>query len=97
MPNDAQITTAPHAIAAARVRLLLATAPVSAVTNASVALIAMALLHGGAHADFYAVWGGVMIGLQAIRLLVWLIWRAAPGQTGRSRTGCLRSCAECIR
>ncbi|OZB76704.1 MAG: GGDEF domain-containing protein [Thiomonas sp. 14-64-326] len=83
MPHDAQITTAPHAIAAARVRLLLATVPVSAVTNASVALIAMALLHGGAPAGFYAVWGGVMIGLQAIRLLVWLIWRGASAENLR--------------
>ncbi len=83
MPHDAQITTAPQAIAAARVRLLLATVPVSAVTNASVALIAMAFLHGSAPVGFYAVWGGVMLGLQAIRLLVWLIWRGAPAENLR--------------
>lgn len=83
MPHDAQITTAPQAIAAARVRLLLATVPVSAVANASVALIALAFLHGSAPVGFYAVWGGVMIGLQAIRLLVWLIWRGLPAESLR--------------
>ena len=78
MSQPAEISTAPQAIAAARVRLLLGTVPVSAATNASVALIATSLLHGSMPSGGFHAWGAGMIGLQLLRLVVWAAWRRQP-------------------
>ena len=75
MSPKAAPAPAPRAVVAARARLLLSTAPVSAVTNAAVAVIAPLLLQTLVQHALYLAWGVAMLALQALRLLVWFASR----------------------
>ncbi|MGA8008729.1 MAG: GGDEF domain-containing protein, partial [Thiomonas sp.] len=78
MPYDAAVTTPNETIAAERGNMLLATVPVSAVTNAGVAAVAVALLNGGPQTRGLWIWGAWMLGLQLSRLLLWLARQRTP-------------------
>jgi diguanylate cyclase (GGDEF)-like protein len=86
MPPSNATTTPPETIAAARSNLLLDTLPVSAVTNAMVALIAVALLSSSLASTGLWIWAAVMLGLQGMRLLLWLAWRRSPSSATDAET-----------
>ena len=78
MPFGPERSTPPETVAAARCRLLRDTTPVSVLSNASAALIATGLLHGNLPPGQFWVWCAVMLGLQSLRLLLWLVLRRGP-------------------
>ncbi len=73
------ITTPPETIADERGKLLLATLPVSALTNATVAVMAVVLLDASLPIHGLWIWGAWILALQCARLLIWLAWRHLPG------------------
>lgn len=77
MSSAPAAATPPQTVVVERAHLLLDTLPVSALTNATVAAIAVGLLGGGKPGQGLAVWGGLMLALQGLRLLLWLLWRHA--------------------
>jgi len=78
MSSAQTAATPPQAVIVERAALLLGTLPVSALTNATVAVIAVGLLGWMEPSSGLRLWGGLMLALQALRLLLWLVWRRVP-------------------
>ena len=78
MPTVRPDASPPQTLVVERCKLLLHTMPVSALTNGVVAAIAVALLGPVLPDGGMQLWGAVMLGLQVLRLLLWLIWRRRP-------------------
>lgn len=79
MPYSDAITTPAEVIAGQRSTLLLATLPMSAAANATVALIAVVvLLRSSLPTQGLWIWGAWILALQCARLLIWFAWRKLP-------------------